>query len=65
MENHKEGKSENEESHYTSTESNTDKDNAKLVKDEGLGETTDQGEADTDSGGLAGNAAGNSDAQDQ
>lgn len=66
MENHKDGKSENEESHYTSTDDNTDANNAKLVKDDGLlGETADQGETDTDSGGLAGNAAGNSDAEDQ
>ena len=63
MENIKDGKSENEESHYTSTPKETD--NAKLVKDDGLGETIDQGEEDTDSGGLAGNAAGNSDAEDQ
>ena len=65
MENHEEGKSENEESHYSSIDANTDTNKAKLVKDDGLGQTADQGETDTDSGGLAGNADGNSDAEDQ
>jgi hypothetical protein len=65
MENQQNGKAENEESHYSEANSNNEKDSAKLVKDEGLGETADQGEEDADSGGLAGNAAGNTDAEDQ
>jgi hypothetical protein len=65
MENQQNGKAENEESHYSEANSNNEKDSAKLVEDEGLGETADQGEEDVDSGGLAGNAAGNTDAEDQ
>lgn len=65
MENQQNGKSENEENHYTATPDQSDDNKAKLVKDEGMGETADQGEADDSSGGLAGNAAGNTDAEDQ
>ena len=64
MENHNNGKSENEENHYTST-SDDSVSHSKQVKDDGLGETIDQGEIDTTSSSLAGNAAGNTDAEDQ
>ena len=65
MENQQNGKSENEENHYSATPGKSEDSKAKTVKDEGLGETADQGEADDNSGGLAGNAAGNTDAEDQ
>jgi hypothetical protein len=66
MENRKNGESENEDTHYTSSLNNSeDNSSAKHLEDDGLGETLDQGEGDTDSGGLAGNAAGNTDAEDQ
>ena len=65
MENQKNGKSENEENHYSETPGQSEDSKSKLIKDEGLGETADQGETDDTSGGLAGNAAGNTDAEDQ
>jgi hypothetical protein len=65
MENRKNGESENEDTHYTSSLNNSEDNSAKQLEDDGLGETLDQGEEDTDSGGLAGNAAGNTDAEDQ
>lgn len=65
MENQQNGKSENEENHYSSTSEGSEDSKSKLVKDYGLGETADQGEEDDTSGGLAGNAAGNTDAEDQ
>jgi hypothetical protein len=66
MENQQNGKSENEENHYTSNSIPTEENGATIpVDDDGLGETVDQGEEDDNSGGLAGNAAGNTAAEDQ
>jgi hypothetical protein len=65
MENEQNGKSENEENHYTSTSTTSEERDVQPLKDDGLGETLDQGEEDDDSQGLAGNAAGNTDAEDQ